>query len=129
MHGIAIVFYSVGDKREACVVFVVKSLTAKCVIALQPILPQHAILTIYSTIKIHMLSVYAPTEASSHNARSTNANIKDAHGKWETKHNSHMEEIGIILAVSVITVYKTGVQTCGLGATCGARHPYLRPVY
>ena len=58
-------FYSGGQKREAGVGFMVNRQAANSVIAFQPISDRLAILNIKGTIKTHIISIYAPTEASS----------------------------------------------------------------
>ena len=57
-------FYSSGGKQEAGVDFMVDRQAARGVIAFQPISDHLAALTINGTIKIHVLSTYAPTETS-----------------------------------------------------------------
>ena len=60
-------FYSGGEKREAG--FMVDRQAARSVIAFQPISDCLAALTINGTIKIHVISIYAPTETSTDEAK------------------------------------------------------------
>ena len=62
-------FYSGEEKREVGVGFMVDRQAARGVIAFQPISDHLAALTINGTIKIHVVSTYAPTETSTDEAK------------------------------------------------------------